>query len=65
MPRELSIEELKDVSAGDTGGIYITHGGNNNNVAQGHFPEAAWVIGHGGAITSGGSNKSPARGIGA
>jgi hypothetical protein len=37
---ELSLAELDLVSAGSAGGIVITHGGGNSNVAKGPLSEA-------------------------
>jgi hypothetical protein len=65
--RELAIAELNGVSGGTTGGIVITHGGGNVNVAKGTFSEAdapttlGGIAGrHGIAITNGGNNRNAA-----
>jgi bacteriocin-like protein len=62
---ELSIDELNGVSGGTTGGISVTHGGGNMNVAKGPLSEsdASTTLGgiagrHGIAITNGGNNRN-------
>jgi hypothetical protein len=60
---ELSMDELNGVSGGTTGGISITHGGGNTNVAKGSFSEADTVLGRGRVITNGGGNTNLARGF--
>jgi len=63
MPFELSIEELNNVSGGDIGGLSITRGGGNTNVAQGQFSEADPAIGRGRVLTNGGHNSNIAQGF--
>jgi hypothetical protein len=56
---ELSVDELNGVSGGQVGGISITHGGGNMNVAKGPLSEAD---GRGSSITNGGFNSNVAAG---
>src|SRR5580698_2177529 len=66
----IAATSVSPASAQTTGGIVITHGGGNLNVAKGRFSEAdqsATTLGgiagrHGVAITNGGNNRNIASG---
>src|SRR5271154_7592511 len=66
----IAASSISPASAQTTGGIVITHGGGNTNVARGPLSEAdqsATTLGgiagrHGVAITNGGGNRNVASG---